>query len=139
MGRALWDAPGAREITADACPYVWGATYQRLVPARRFFSASSQDMHINYKDVSAVRFAVLSFSHLFRPGARFAVRTDSRVTMGALNAMCSRSPRLKAEVRRLHDAFTTTGLRVEATWLPSLSNAEADRLSRERARTDWRL
>lgn len=96
-------------------------------------------MHIKFKELSAVRLAVLSFSHLFRPGARLAVRTDSRVTMGVHNAMCSRSPRLMEEVRRLHDALSFLGLHVEATWLPSLAKAEADRLSRDKDRTDWRL
>lgn len=139
VGRALWNGPSAGEVTTDASPYGWGATFQRLVPARGYFQPDVQDWHINAKELAAVRLAVLSFTPLFRRGSRLAVRTDSRVTMGVLNTMCSRSPALMAEVRRLQDVLASLGLHVEATWLPTLANAEADRLSRDSDRTDWRL
>jgi len=67
------------------------------------------------------------------------VRTDSRVTMGILHAMCLRSPALMAEVHRLHDVLGALGLRVTATWSPSLANVAADRLLRHMDRTAWRL
>lgn len=139
VGRALWPTPPAGEVTTDASPYGWGATFQRLVPARGFFRPAMRVAHINLKERAAVRWAVQSFSHLFWPGATLAVRTDLRVTMGVLNAMCSRSPRLMEDVRRLHDTLHTTDLRVTATWLRSLASAFADRLSRDRDRTDWWL
>lgn len=139
VGRALWPTPPAGEVTTDASPYGWGATFQRLVPARGFFRPAMRDAHINLKERAAVRWGVQSFSHLFWPGATLAGRTDSRVTMGVLNAMCSRSPRPMEDVRRLHDTLHTPGLRVTATWLRSLASAFADRLSRDRDRTDWRL
>ena len=139
VGRALWDPPPAGEVTTDASPYGWGATNQRLVPARGFFSPAVADEHINLKELMAVRLAVLSYSHLFASGAVLDVRTDSRVTMGVLNAMCSRSPRLMAEVRRLHGTLEAMGVRVRASWLPSVANVAADRLSRDADGTDWRL
>eukprot|EP00170_Pyropia_yezoensis_P000534 contig_2688_g535 len=92
VGRALGNGPSAGEVTTDASPYGWGATFQRLVPARGYFQPDVQDWHINAKELAAVRQAVLSFTPLFRRGSRLAVRTDSRVTMGVLNTMCSRSP-----------------------------------------------
>ena len=139
FGRALWDVPAAGELTTDASLYGWGATLQRLVPARGFFAPSLADTHINLKELTAVRYAVRSFSHLFPSGAVLDVRTDSRVTMGVLNAMCSRSPRLMEEVRLLHATLASLGVRVRASWLPSVANVAADRLSRDTDRTDWRL
>lgn len=139
MGMALWDGPSVGEVTTDASPYGWGATFQRLVPARAFFLPDVQDWHINAKELAAVRLAVLSFTVLFRPGSRMVVRTDSRVTMGVLNPIGSRSPALMDEARRLQNVLASLRLQVEATWLPTLANAEAARLSRDLDRTDWRL
>lgn len=139
VGQALCSGPPLGEVTTDASPYGWGATFQRLVSAHGFFRPDVQDEHINIKELSAVRLAILTFSYQFLPCARLAVRTDSRATMGVLNAMCSWSPRLMAEVRRLHALLQGLGLFVRASWLPTLSNAHADRLSRDRDRSDWWL
>jgi len=139
VGRALWDPTSAGEVTTDASPYGWGATYQRLVPTRGLFAPALADAHINLKELTAVRFAVQSYSHLFPPGAVLDVRTDSRVTMAVLNAICSRSFRLMAEVHLLHATLAGLGVQVRASWLPSLANVAADRLSRDADRTDWRL
>jgi len=105
-------------VTTDASPFGWGATYKRLVPARGFFTPSLQDEHINIKELVAVHLALRSYAHLFPAGAVLDVRTDSRVTMGVLNAMCSRSRCLMADVRRLHFTISALRVRVRASWLP---------------------
>jgi len=38
VGRALWDPTPAGKLTTNASPYGWGATNQRLVPARGLFA-----------------------------------------------------------------------------------------------------
>lgn len=88
------------------------------MPARGFFTPSLQDEHINIKELVAVHLALRSYAHLFPAGAVLDVRTDSRVTMGVLNAMCSRSRCLMAEVRRLHFTISALRVRVRASWLP---------------------
>lgn len=53
--------------------------------------------------------------------------------------MAVRSPALKAVLDRNVRKLSSQGLRAEATWLPSIANARADKLSRENDSLAWRL
>lgn len=67
------------------------------------------------------------------------VLTDSRVVMGVVNAMSSRSPRLMADVRRLEALLRARGLLVEASWLASVESVWSDQLYRKRDSSEWSL
>lgn len=67
------------------------------------------------------------------------LKSDSTVTMGAVNAMSSKSPVIIEELRRLHALCHTWAIHIRAEHLPSAFKAYADRLSREGDSTDWTL
>jgi len=131
VGRALFQPPVTMELDTDASSYGWGAVRDGLTPARGFFSLAMRHLHINHKELLAIRYALESFPAATGPGV-VRVRTDSRVVHGIINAMSSRSPRLMAEVRDLHQLLKSRDLSLESSWLASVENVWADRLSRDR-------
>lgn len=138
VGRALWEQPVVAELTTDACGYGWGAVLNRSVPARGFFSLADQAMHINVQELLALDKALDCFPSIKGPGT-LRIRLDSAVNVAVVNNMTSRSPALMAVLTRIADKLTARGLRAEATWLSSLANEYADRLSRDKDSSDWRL
>ena len=139
VGRALW-LPSLGLLTTDASQYGWGGTWNELVPARGFFSAADRPSHINVKEVAAVRLSLLSLHRHFpiRAG-ELHLRIDNRVAMTCINHFSTRSAALAVELRRLYDLCKELGLSIRATWIASVANVWADKLSRDRDRTDWRL
>lgn len=139
VGRALWPSR-LGILTTDASPYGWNAHWNGTVPASGFFSASHLPSHINVKEVEAVTHSLLAFHHHYglRDGL-IDLSIDSRVAMSCINSFASRSPALNAALRRLYAVCRTLGLTLKASWLASLANIWADRLSRDPDRTDWRL
>lgn len=59
--------------------------------------------------------------------------------MSCISSFASRSPAINVALRRLYALCRTLGLTLRASWLASLANIWAGRLSRDRDRTDWRL
>ena len=121
VGRALFQPPVTMELNTDASSYGWGAVRDGLTPARGFFSLATRHLHINQKELLAIRYALESFSAATGPGV-VRMRTESRVVHGIINAMTSRSPRLMAEVRDLHQLLKSRELSLEASWLASVEN-----------------
>lgn len=138
VGRALFQQPLRGTLTTDASSYGWGATLDQTTPARSFFPYLHGRDHINRKELLAIIYALESFPNLAGPGV-VRVVTDSRVVQGIVNALSTRSPTLMADVRRLHNLLQMRGLTIEASWLASVENIHADRLSRVRDSADWRL
>jgi len=128
--RALFQPPVTMELDTDASSYGWGAVRDGLTPARGFFSHAMRHLHINNKELLAIRYALESFPAATGPGV-VRGRTDSRVVHGIINAMSLRSPRLMADVRDLHQLLKSRDLSLEASWLASVENMRADRLSRD--------
>lgn len=93
---------------------------------------------INIKELLAILFTLRSFPHLRGPGV-LRVRADSLVNVHVLNTMRSRSPALMSVVREVLRELHSRQLRAEAYWLSSIANAHADKLSRDRDASDWRL
>jgi len=139
VGRALWPST-LGTLTTDASPYGWGGHWQHLLPAAGFFSAAQRDLHINVKEVAAVRFCLLAFgSQLLGEEGLLQLRVDSRVAMHVINGFSSRSPVLMAGLRNLHEVALLYRVALRASWLPSMANVWADTLSRKGDRDDWRL
>jgi len=102
VGRALW-LKTLGELTTDASPYGWGGHWHHLLPAAGFFTVAQRDLHINVKEVAAVRFCLLAFgSQLLGEEGLLRLRVDSRVAMHVINGFSSRSPALMGELRKLH-------------------------------------
>lgn len=87
-----------------------------------------------------VRLGLQSFRRfLSRRDTWLLLKSDSTVTVGAVNSMASRSPATMAELHNRHSLCDVWGLHIRAEHLPSAVNAYADRLSREGDSTDWSL
>lgn len=111
-----------------------------MLPASVLFFPREQDLHINTKEIAAVRLCIAGFAtQLLRRAELLRVRTHSRATMHLLNGYSSRSPVFMAEFRKLHTVLALSGFNLAVSWLPSVSNRLADQLSRRQDRNDWRL
>ena len=139
VGRALWEST-LGQLTTEASPWGWGGHWDDTLPAAGFFSLADSNRHINVKEVCAVRFCLLAFgSQLLGRRGVLHLRVDSRVAMHVINSFSSRSPALMSELRKLHTVVRSLGVTLRATWLASVANVWADRLSRQRDKDDWRL
>jgi len=139
VGRALWPST-LGTLTTDASPYGWGGHWQHLLPAAGFFTEAQRDLHINVKEVAAVRFCLLIFrSQLLGEEGLLQLRVDNRVAMHAINGFSSRDPVLMAELRKLLEVAFLYWVALRASWLRSVANVWADTLSRQGDRDDWRL
>lgn len=137
IGRTLWEGPTAMDLDTDASSYAWGAVRDLVTPAQGFFALASRGSHINRKELLAIIYAIESFP-TSGPGV-VRVRADSTVVMVVVNSLCSRSPTLHPDVIRLRRLLRSRGLGIEATWLASVENNWADRLSRDVDSSDWRI
>lgn len=138
IGRSLWESPTVMQLDTDACTTGWGAVRDQLTPARGFFDLATAHHHINRKELLAVIYALESFPSARGPGV-VRIRTDSKVVMSVINSLCSRSPALHRDVAQLQQILVDRNLGIEATWLSSVENKWADRLSREMDSADWRI
>lgn len=138
VGRALWQQPVVGELTKNACGYGWGAVLNHLVPARGLFSILDQADHINVHDVKALDKKLDCFPALTGPGV-LRLRLDSTLNVAVVKSMTTRSPRLMTVLTSISDKLPARGLRAEASWLSSVASAHADKLSRDKGSTDWRL
>lgn len=138
-GRPIWLAAPASTLHTDASSYGWGGVAADGTEARGFFTGAETAWHINVKEVAAIRFSLTSLEDLFRAGDRVRMVTDSRVALHVTNALVSRSPALCSELRRLYGVASDLGVTLEAEWIPTAQNVQADKLSRARDSTDWRL
>jgi len=139
VGRALWPST-VGELTTDATPWGWGGHWGDLLPAAGFFTMTRRNLHINVKEVCAVRFCLLAFGKQMadRLGV-LRLRVDSRVAMHVVNSFTSRSAALMTELRKLHKVVQLLGVTLEAFWLASVAKVWADALSRQNDSDDWRL
>lgn len=108
------------------------------MPARGFFSLEEQADHINVQELAALDKALDCFPSTRGPGV-LRLRLDSTVNVAVINNMTTRSPALKVVLDRIVHKLAARGLRAEATWLSSLASARADKLSRDKDSSDWRL
>ena len=138
-GRPLWPRPPAHTLHTDASGFGWGGVADEATPARGAFTGAAADWHINVKEVAAIRLSLAALAPVFAAGDVVRVITDSRVALHVVNALVSRSVPLCAEVRRLYAVAQRLGVTLDAEWIPTADNVWADRLSRTRESTAWRL
>jgi len=140
IGRPPWQRPPDATMTKKASSYGWGATWDGTVPARGFQDAPCSHLHINLLQVGAVRLGLLSFADFLKQTQMVALLcTDSRVTMGVMNAGSYRSFALMSELRRRQNICLSMRVTLRAEHVPSALIFWADRLSRTSDSTDWTL
>lgn len=140
LGRALWPPAPAPVMQTGASLGGWGAVLDNTLPTRGFHAPVRRGAHINLLELVTVRLGLQSFQQfLSRRDTWLLLKSDSTVTVGAVNSMASRSPAIMAELRNLHSLCHAWGLHIRAEHLPSAVSAYADRLSREGDSPDWSL
>lgn len=140
LGRALWRPAFTHTMHTDASLSGWGAVLDNAMPARGFHAPVYRGAHINLLELVTVRLGLESFRRfLSRRDTWLLLKSDSTVTVGAVNAMVSKSPTIMEELRRLHALCLVWGIHIRAEHLPSAVNACAALLSREGHSTDWTL
>lgn len=141
-GRLLWAPAPTVTLHTDASGAGWGGGLARGTQrwsARGTFTAKDATLHINTKEVLAVRLSFLSVERHLLPGETVHLFTDSRVALHTIQGLTSRSAPLLAELRRLHGVLRRLRINLVAEWLPTADNVWADGLSRTTDRADWTL
>lgn len=136
VGRARWPSPLGL-LTTDTSSYGWGGRSNNAAPASGFFAAVHRPAHISVKEVEAITHSLLALHHQYDIcDGLVDLQIDGRVAMSFINSFSARSPALNVALRWLYVLCRTLGLTLRASWRASLANIWADRLSRERDRTD---
>jgi hypothetical protein len=78
--------PGLRQLRLRL-----GSNVKRAIGTRGFWSAIDEQQHITWKELKAVRLAVLSFLPLLR-GRKVLMHEDNQAVVVVLSHLTSRSP-----------------------------------------------
>jgi hypothetical protein len=102
-----------------------------VLPAHGFWTKQERQEHINALELRAVHLGIAAFEDHLR-GTAVDLYTDNQVVAHIINSGASRSSALMSHLRLLHHYVQAANIEVfgRARWLPSATNATADRLSR---------
>lgn len=137
--KAIWLPQPLHSINTDASDSGWGALLDHLVPAQGFFTAQQQEQHITAKELLAVRNALGSTKEHLQGGAVIKIITDNMAVRAVINKGVSRSRQLMAIYRDIHQQCSEQGLILQAEYIPTHLNVEADVLSRINPAGEWSL
>lgn len=91
LRRSLWPRAEEAMVHTDASLTGWRATWNPAVPERVFHPAACMQVHMNVKELGAVRLALQSFVNLLRPaGSVIRLMMDSVVSVDVVNYGTSR-------------------------------------------------
>jgi hypothetical protein len=106
--------------------------------ARGLWLATYQQQHNTWKELKAVRLAVLSFLPLPR-GRKVLMHEDNQAVVVVLSHLTSRSPAMMDELRKLWELIDTNNISIRARYIRFAANVSADKLSRKTDMDDWQL
>lgn len=87
----------------------------------------------------AVAENIRSFAQHFRQRTRLEIQEKQQAVVDILHAMASKSLQLMAELWVLQKPLTQPGLSIESSYIPTVINRYADRLSRIKILDEWRI
>ena len=96
-------------LHSDSSQYGWGAVLNGSQEARGFWCGPDRLQHITWKELKAVRMAVLSFLP-FLKGRRVLLHEDNQSVIGVLSNLTSRSPVMMAELRKFWFLFDSNNI-----------------------------
>ena len=99
-GRCMFKPVETAYLHCDASSFAWGAVLNETKEARGFWSAEDRQQHITWKELKAVRLAVMSFLPRLR-GRKVLLHEDNQAVVGVLTHLTSRSPAMMNELRKL--------------------------------------
>ncbi len=94
--------------------------------------------HITFKELKAVRCAVLEFLPELK-GRRLLLHEDNQSVIGVLTHLTSKSPTMMCELRKLFLLIDTYDINIRTQYIRSATNVWADNLSRVTDNSDWQL
>jgi hypothetical protein len=124
----------------DSTGYGWGAIPNEQLEARGYTGVArgDQQKHITYKELKAVRLAVLSFLPLLRERSAL-LHEDNQAVVAVLSHVTSRSSAMMGELRKLWELIDTKTISIRARYIRSAANVWDDKLSREIDMDDLQL
>jgi hypothetical protein len=129
-------------LTTDASPDGWGATLVTptiQVQTQGRWSKSEKKQTSNWKELSAIKLAVMSFRHLIPRGASLLIESDNSTALAYLRGT-GRLPRLLQAAEPVINWFFKKKITWLARHIPGILNSQADTLSRHFSRDhDWQL
>jgi hypothetical protein len=125
-------------IHCDSSGFGWGAVLNGRLEARGFWGLEDEPHHIKWKELKAVRLAVLSFlPHL--AGRNIFLHEDSHTVCYVMAGMTSRSPEMMNELRRLWYRLDSNNIHIIPRYITPAANTWACKLSRHLDSDDWQL
>jgi hypothetical protein len=137
-GRSIFKPVETAYLHCDSSSFGWGAVLNDHHEARGFWDPTDSKQHITWKELKAVRLAVLSFLPHLR-GRRVLLHEDNQSVIGVLTNLTSRSPALMNELRKLWFLLDSNDVQLRTRYIRSAANIWADGLSRETDNSDWQL
>lgn len=139
-GGPIWSPTASVTASTDSSLFGWGGTLQapEYREARGFWTAAERGTHINCLELRAVTRLVDTFVVYM---ARRTVRLlcDNTATVHVINSGTSRSPAMMAELRQLYRLLDRHRIVLKVEYIATGDNVDADRLSRHRDTSDWKL
>jgi len=109
-----------------------------LVPAQGFFQKGQQALHITAKELNAVLNAVGRFKNDLQQKTVRLV-TDNTSVRAVINKGTSSSPTLMGIYRGIMNLCLRKGILLQAEYIPTHQNVEADALSRINPKGEWSI
>ena len=135
-GRPIWTRVETAYLHVDSSGYGWGAVLNDRLHARGFWTPPDLDQHITFKELKAVRYAVLSFlSHL--RGRQVLLHEDNQAVVSVLTHLTTKSADMMSELRKLWFLLDTNDIHIRTRYIRSAANIWADHLSRLHDNSDW--
>ena len=123
----------------DSSSFGWGAVLNEKFEARGYWFGDDIANHITWKELKAVRLAVLSFLPLVE-NHTLLLHEDNMAVVAALTHWTSRSPAMMQELRKLKLLLDSHNISIPTVqYIKSCRNIWADALSRHWDKSDWQL
>eukprot|EP00873_Tetraselmis_striata_P013783 jgi/Tetstr1/434047/TSEL_023191.t1 len=130
-GRSIYKPVEKAYMHVDSSGYGWGAVLNETTEARGFWYAGDRELHITYKELKAVRYAVLTFLSELR-GRQVLLREDNMGVVRVLANLTSRcSPMLMTELRQLWFILASNDISIRARHIKTTVKIWAGRPSRK--------
>ena len=137
-GRCLISPPPQLVIQTDASKKGWGAVC-RNQKAGGLWSKEEQQEHINVLELRAARIALLTYIPMFRVTS-VHMQMDNIVALTYLLKMGgTKSLDLLTESKEIWGFLLSNRITLTAEYLPGILNVEADRESRLRDSSEWKM
>lgn len=137
-GRDIWRSPHTAILHCDASKLAWGAVLNLRKPARGYWRPHQQNEHITLLELRAVLYACETFRTEIR-GKTVRLWEDNQAVVAILHSWTTRSPDILRVLRQLWLFLDTNNTSLDAKYISTHENVQADALSRLRDSSDWQL